>query len=83
MILNIKGCGLILGMLTAGIPTAAFSFDWTACNKEIQQYCKDLKGDEALFSCLEKIDHEKKLSKACDKIHDKYEKDTGKDDDDD
>jgi hypothetical protein len=78
-----KECGLILGLLMAAVPTVASSFDWTACSKEIQQYCKDSKGDEAFYSCLEKIDHQKKLSKACDKAHDKYEKDSGKDDDDD
>lgn len=78
-----SGYGLVFAILTAATPKAASSFDWTACSQEIQQHCKDAKGDEALFNCLEKLDHQKKLSKACDEIHDKYEKDSGKDGDDD
>ena len=80
MLKNLWKTGLILpGFMFA---TLSLGADWSACAKEIKAHCKTVKGDEAIFNCLEKVDHDNKMSKECDAIHDKYEKDTGKEDKD-
>ena len=73
---------IIVSLLVAlGLATSAFAaedkaYDWSACKAEIQKFCKDEKGNEAIYACLEK--HDKELSKTCDATHEKYEKLTGK-----
>jgi len=58
-------------------PAFAADFDWSPCTKEIAQWCKDVKGDEAIYQCL--LRHDADLSKTCDNNgHSKYEELTGK-----
>lgn len=46
-------------------------WDWAACKTEIEKWCKDSKGGDAIWGCLE--DHDSKLSRSCDTVHTKYE----------
>jgi hypothetical protein len=51
-------------------------FDWSACKAEVAKYCKDVKGNEKTYMCLE--EHDKNLSDKCEASHAKYEEMTGK-----
>ncbi len=51
-------------------------FDWKACKVELAKFCKDVKGDEKIWACLQK--HDDDLSRTCDASHGKYEELTGK-----
>jgi hypothetical protein len=52
------------------------AFDWSACKIELAKYCKDIKGNEKTYQCLE--EHDKDLSAQCEASHAKYEQMTGK-----
>jgi hypothetical protein len=68
-----------LSALALGIGSAfaqETKYDWKACQSDIEKLCKDAKGDEKIWSCLEQYDS--KLSRACDAVHTKYEVITGK-----
>ncbi len=62
----------------AGSASAAekADFDWKACKAELEKFCKDVKGDEKIWACLQK--HDDDLSRTCDASHGKYEELTGK-----
>lgn len=64
----------VAGLLVAAMPAQA-AMDWKACSKEIAQYCKDVKGDDKIYACLET--HDADLSKDCQVPHGKYEADNG------
>lgn len=68
---TLAAIGLCAAALAAPTVLAA-DFDWSPCAKEIALYCKDVKGDEAIYQCLLKRDAD--LSKTCDNnAHTKYE----------
>jgi hypothetical protein len=66
--------GLALGIGSAFAQES--KYDWKACQADIEKFCKNAKGDEKIWSCLE--DYDSKLSRACDAVHTKYEVITGK-----
>ncbi len=82
--MNIAGKATAATIVVAGlfvIASAASAadkadFDWKACNVELAKFCKDVKGDENIWACLQK--HDADLSRACDASHGKYEALTGK-----
>ena len=49
--------------------------DWKACSAEIEKYCKNVKGDDKIYECLEK--NEEKLSEPCHATENKYEQANG------
>lgn len=62
--------------VVASSASAAADFDWKACKVELAKFCKDVKGDEKIWACLQK--HDDDLSRSCDASHTKYEELTGK-----
>lgn len=58
------------------ITTAAHAGTWDHCKADIEKFCKDKKGDEDTYKCLQ--EHDKDLSADCEKDHAAYEKATGK-----
>ena len=73
---SIATLGFIIAVSASPLAFAA-DFDWSPCKAEIDQYCKDTKGDEAIYQCL--LKHDADLSKTCDNgAHSKYEELTGK-----
>ena len=61
---------------------AEVKMDWSTCTKEIDKYCKRVKGksDRKIYECLSEHDehHDNGLSKSCDENgHTKYETLTG------
>lgn len=62
--------------------SAANAVDWTPCKKEIEKYCKRVKGksDRKIYECLSEHDehHDNGLSEECDKKgHTQYEIENG------
>ena len=65
-----------LGLAMPTFAADQTTFDWSACKPEIQKFCNDEKGSEAIYGCLQK--HDAELSKTCDATHEKFEKLTDK-----
>ena len=76
-LLTLVGIFAILGLVSTGwADTKEKPFDWNACKTEVEKYCKDVKGEEKIYSCLE--EHDKDLTEKCEASHAKYEEMTGK-----
>ena len=78
---------VVVGSASAAVGLAAHAAvpkAWTACEKEIAQYCPKAADDEAIFACIEKREHlgaKSGLSKQCNAAHEKYEAQSGKEHD--
>lgn len=62
--------------------STANAVDWAPCKKEIEKYCKRVKGksDRKIYECLSEHDehHDNGLSEDCDKMgHTQYEIENG------
>lgn len=49
--------------------------DWKACSADIEKYCKNVKGDDEIYECLEKNDET--ISEPCRETEMKYEQANG------
>ena len=66
---------LIASFLFANSQSGFSANTWKDCATETKKFCRGVTGDEKIFECLEKHEHD--LGKKCYEAHEVYEKTHG------